>query len=482
MLPALYHQKLSLLTDLYQLTMAYGYWKSGMANRQTVFHLFFRETPFNGGYAIAAGLQQAIELIEASRFTAEDIDYLRSLVGNDQKPLFEEGFLEYLQLEEYSIDIDAIPEGSVVFAHEPLLRVSGSIIPCQLLETALLTCVNFQTLIATKASRMASLTVGEPLLEFGLRRAQGFDGGLSASRAAFIGGASATSNVLAGKLLGIPVKGTHAHSWVMMFPSEQEAFEKYAAAMPNNCVFLVDTYNTIQGVQNAIAEAKRMRKHGFEIIGIRLDSGDLAQLSQEARKLLDQEGFSNAKIIASDSLDEWRIKALKEQGAEIDIWGIGTNLVTAKDQPALGGVYKLACVTDENGEWQDRIKRSNTPIKTSNPGKLQVRRFFNAEGTLLGDMLYDVRTNPSREMRALTPESPAITFDESARCQDLLIPILRNGQRVYSFPSLQEIQKSSTEARNQLPAFLSSLTVSASYSVGLEQQVFTQKQRLLSQI
>ena len=479
MLPSLYRPTLSLLTDLYQLTMAYGYWKSGMADRQTVFHLFFRKTPFKGGYAIAAGLAQAIELIEASRFTPEDIDYLRSLVGNDQKPLFEEGFLDYLQSEEYSVDIDAVPEGSVVFAHEPLLRVSGSIIPCQLLETALLTCMNFQTLIATKASRMADLTVGEPLLEFGLRRAQGFDGGLSASRAAFIGGASATSNVLAGRLLGIPVKGTHAHSWVMMFPSEEEAFAKYAAAMPNNCVFLVDTYNTIQGVKNAIQEARHMREQGFEVIGIRLDSGDLAQLSQDARKLLDEAGFPEAKIIASDSLDEWRIKELKAQGAQIDIWGIGTNLVTAKDQPALGGVYKLACVTNEQGEWQNRIKRSNTPIKTSNPGKLQIRRFFNAEGQMVGDMLYDIRSEPSSEMRVLTSGNPSHTWDNQLQYVDLLQPVLRAGKRLSSFPSLPEIQQFSRKERAKLPSALKALQVSEFYPVGLEKELFTQKQLLL---
>ena len=482
MIPTLYRPKLALLTDLYQLTMAYGYWKSGMANRQTVFHLFFRKTPFKGGYAIAAGLEQAIELIEASRFAHEDIDYLRSLVGNDQKPLFEEGFLQYLQSEEYSIDIDAVPEGSVVFAHEPLLRVSGSIIPCQLLETALLTCMNFQTLVATKASRMADLTQGEPLLEFGLRRAQGFDGGLSASRASFIGGASATSNVLAGRLLDIPIKGTHAHSWVMMFPTEEEAFAKYAAAMPNNCVFLVDTYNTIEGVKNAIKEAKRMRKNGFEAIGIRLDSGDLASLSQEARKLLDKEGFPNAKIIASDSLDEWKITELKRNGAQIDIWGIGTNLVTAKDQPALGGVYKLACVTNENGEWQNRIKRSNTPIKTSNPGKLQIRRFFDSNGQMVGDMLYDIRTNPSNQMRELNPENKEHNMDAGLTSKDLLQPIFREGKRVVSFPSLQEIQQFSKQEREKLPKNLRALTVSETYPVGLEQEVFNQKQLLLKDI
>lgn len=482
MISELYRPSFSLLTDLYQLTMAYGYWKAGMANRETVFHLFFRKTPFKGGYAIAAGLEQAIELIENSRFREEDCAYLRTLTGNDHKPLFEEGFLQYLLSEEYAINIDAVPEGSLVFAHEPLLRVSGNIIPCQLLETALLTCMNFQTLIATKASRMAERTKGQPLLEFGLRRAQGFDGGITASRAAFIGGSTATSNVLASRLLGIPVKGTHAHSWVMMFDTEEEAFAQYAAAMPNNCVFLVDTYNTIQGVRNAITEATKMRSKGYEVIGIRLDSGDLASLSIQARELLDQEGFESIKIIASDSLDEWRIEELNAQGAKIDIWGIGTNLVTAKDQPALGGVYKLACVTDKNGVWQNRIKRSDSAIKTSNPGMLQCRRFYDSEGKLLADMLYDIRTEPSLNMRELNAEATQHLFSESHSFEDLLEPVLRAGKRVIDLPSLQECQEFAKLELSKLPSRLKELQVSEQYPVGLEQDLYQQKQLLLKDI
>ncbi|MCA9445228.1 MAG: nicotinate phosphoribosyltransferase, partial [Candidatus Omnitrophica bacterium] len=300
----IYRTGLGLLTDLYQLTMAYGYWKTGRAEREAVFHLFFRKNPFKGGYTIAAGLQYVADFVEGFRFSADDIQYLSILTGNDEKPLFEPSFLEYLADLDLRLDVDAVPEGTVVFPHEPLVRVKGPILQCQILETPLLNFINFQSLIATKASRIVTATGGEPVLEFGLRRAQGIDGGLAASRAAYIGGCDATSNVLAGKLFGIPVRGTHAHSWVMSFHNELSAFQEYAEAMPNNCVFLVDTYDTIEGVRNAIEVGKELRESGHEMVGIRLDSGDLAYLSIEARKLLDEAGFPNAAIVASNDLDE----------------------------------------------------------------------------------------------------------------------------------------------------------------------------------
>ena len=284
----LYGTSLSLLTDLYQLTMAYAYWKSGVADQQAVFHLHFRKAPFNSGFTLACGLADAVAFIEQFRFEESDLEYLATLTGNDGKPLFEPAFLAYLRTLEFSCDIDAVLEGTPVFPYEPLLRVTGPIVQCQILETALLNIINFQTLIATKAARICLAAQGEPVLEFGARRAQGFDGALSASRAAYIGGCSATSNVLAGKLLGLPVKGTHAHSWVMTFDEELEAFEKYAQALPNNCVFLVDTYDTLQGVRHAIEVGKQLRAIGHEMVGVRLDSGDLAVLSIEARALLDE--------------------------------------------------------------------------------------------------------------------------------------------------------------------------------------------------
>src|SRR3954471_8600757 len=326
----------ALLTDLYQLTMAYGYWKSGRADREAVFELIFRKPPFRSGFTVVAGLGPAIDFIKGFRFEADDLEFLATLSGNDGKPLFDPAFLEHLKQLRFSCDVDAIPEGTVVFANEPLLRIQGPILQCQLLETALLNLLNFQSLIATKAARVCLAARNDSVLEFGLRRAQGVDGALAASRASYIGGCAATSNVLAGKVHGIPVRGTHAHSWVMSFAEEETAFQAYAEAMPNNCVFLVDTYDTLQGVRRAAKIGKWLREHGHELAGIRLDSGDLAWLSIEARKILDAAGFPKALILASNDLDEHIIQSLKQQGATINVWGVGTKMVTAYDQPALG--------------------------------------------------------------------------------------------------------------------------------------------------
>ena len=328
LLNKLYKQNLILLTDLYQLTMAYDYWKSGLQDHQSIFHLSFRENPFKGGYAVACGLETAIEFLSNFHFEQSDIDYLSSLKGNDGARLFEPDFLNFLLRLEFAGSIDAIPEGTVVFPHEPIIRVTGPLLQAQIIETSLLNIINFQTLIATKASRIVEAAHGESILEFGLRRAQGIDGSLSASRAAYIGGCSATSNVLAGQLFDIPVKGTHAHSWVMCFDSEIEAFSAYAEAMPNNCIFLVDTYDSLEGVRNAVTIGKQIRQNGHEMIGIRLDSGDLAYLSIEARKILDENEFPNAVIVVSNDLDEHIITSLKRQGAKIMVWGVGTKLVT----------------------------------------------------------------------------------------------------------------------------------------------------------
>ena len=373
----------ALLTDLYQLTMAYGYWKTGKEKDDAVFHLYFRENPFEGGYTIAAGLEEAVRYVESLRFHDDDLKFLATVTGNDGRALFPADFLRYLEQLRFTLDIDAVPEGTVMFPQEPMLRVVGPILQAQIVETALLNMINFQSLIATKASRVVYAAKGDPVIDFGLRRAQGVDGGLAASRAAYIGGCVATSNALAGATFDIPVKGTHAHSWVQAFDSEMEAFEKYAEVMPNNCLLLVDTYNTLQGVRHAIEIGKRLRKAGHELIGIRLDSGDLAYLSVQARKLLDDAGFPKAAIAASNELDEYLIASLKDQGAKIDLWGVGTKLITAFDQPALGGVYKLSALKPHGREWQYRIKVSEQAAKTSNPGMLQVRRFEDA------DMIFD---------------------------------------------------------------------------------------------
>jgi nicotinate phosphoribosyltransferase len=387
-LDTVYGGSLALLTDLYQLTMACGYWKSGVAEREAVFHLTFRRPPFGGGYAIAAGIAPALAYLSRLRFDASDVAYLATLEDNEHRPLFPHGFLDYLRELRFTCTVDAVPEGALVFAHEPLLRVRGPIAQAQLVETALLTLVNVQTLIATKAARVCQAARGAPVLEFGLRRAQGIDGGLGASRAAYIGGCAATSNVLAGKLFGIPVRGTHAHSWVMFHGDELAAFRAYADALPGNCTFLVDTFDTLDGVRHAITIGRELRASGHALAGIRLDSGDLAHLSIEARALLDAAGFPDAKIVASNDLDEHLIANIVDQGARIDVWGVGTKLVTAYDQPALGGVYKLGASRDERGAWRDAIKLSEQPIKISNPGILQVRRLRRG-GELVGDVIYD---------------------------------------------------------------------------------------------
>jgi nicotinate phosphoribosyltransferase len=475
------HGSLSLLTDLYQLTMACGYWKAGVADREAVFHLTFRRPPFGGGYAIAGGIGPAIDYLERYRFTADDVAYLATLRDNANAPLFPAAFLAYLRELRFTCTVDAVPEGAAVFPHEPLIRVRGPIVLAQLVETPLLTIVNYQTLVATKAARVCQAARGTPVLEFGLRRAQGIDGGLAASRAAYIGGCAATSNVLAGKRFGIPVKGTHAHSWVMFHDSELEAFRAYADALPGNCTFLVDTYDTIEGVHNAITVAKELRAKGHTFAGIRLDSGDLAHLSMAARALLDASGFQGAKIVASNDLDETLIGTIIEQGAAIDLWGVGTKLVTAYDQPALGGVYKLGASRDPAGTWRDAIKLSEQPIKISNPGILQVRRL--RRGTeLVGDVIYDSERGLSSPIAIhdiedphRPPLSPVADFAE-----DLLVTVLERGKRTSAPGSLET-------ARARAAADLAALSPRTRrflnpqpYPVGLDTNVHQRKLELIA--
>src|SRR5437660_2248053 len=331
----------ALTTDLYEVTMAYGYWKAGVCDHEAAFHVTFRHNPFGGQFTVACGLATAIDFLRMFHFTETEIAYLASQRGNDGKPLFDSGFLDYLRDLRLTCDIDAIPEGTLVFPNEPLIRVSGPVAQCQLLETTLLNILNFESLIATKAARVCLAAQNDPVIEFGLRRAQGVDGGLTAARAAYVGGCAGTSNLQAGARFGIPVSGTQAHSWIMFFESETKAFEAYAKAMPNNCVFLVDTYNSLAGVRHAIEVAKQLRKRGHEMIGVRLDSGDRVALSIEARRMLDQTGFINAKIVCSGDLDEYAIADMKLHGAKIDMWGAGTELTTGKPDAALGCMSKL---------------------------------------------------------------------------------------------------------------------------------------------
>ena len=466
----LYRPNLGMLTDLYQLTMAQGYWHLGLADREACFHLTFRRTPFRGAYAIAAGLSDAADLVQNLHFDADDCAWLATLTGNDGQPLFQPGFLEWLGAQRFTGELMGIPEGTPVFAHEPLLRVVGPLALSQIIETPLLTVVNFQTLIATKAARICAQADG-PVLEFGLRRAQGIDGGLSATRAAWIGGVAGTSNVLAGRLYDIPVKGTHAHSWVMVFEDEIAAFEGYAEAMPNNCVFLVDTYDTIEGVRRAAQVGHRLTDMGHKLVGIRLDSGDLGWLSAEARRILDEEGHTDAVIVASNDLDEHRIAELRARGAPIGLWGVGTRLVTAHDQPALGGVYKLAALRDEQGRWQPRIKRSNSPIKTSNPGVQQVRRYTDpTTGAYLGDLLYDENLGISGR-----PDG----IPEGARHHELLQPVLREGVPVGPQEPLETMRARRSAELAHLPAAHQSLVGSDLYTVHLDPALAATKKALL---
>lgn len=484
-----------LQTDLYQLTMGAAYWRSGKAEQESVFHLFFRNLPFAGGYAIAAGLEDALRWLEDFRFRAEETDYLRSLRGGDGQPLFPEDFLDCLAALELRLEVDAVPEGTAVFAHEPLLRVTGPLLQAQLVETALLNLVNFQTLVATKAARIVGAAGDGPVVEFGYRRAQGPDGALSATRAAWIGGCAGTSNVLAGQRFGIPVKGTHAHSWVMSFDDEQEAFDRYAEAMPANSILLVDTWDTIEGVRRAIATARKLRERGHELGGIRLDSGDLAWLSQRARGMLDEAGFPEAKIVASNDLDEHLVESLRQQGAAIDLWGVGTKLVTGGDQAALGGVYKLAALRDGDGsgsdgsEWRPRMKRSEESAKSSIPGRLQVRR-FRREGQFVGDAIHDEdrgcggNGEGDGPVTILDPADPARrkTFSGDCETEDLLRPAMKDGRRLAGADPLETLQAARARCREQLAALdpsVKRLVNPHRYPAGLEWGLWEWRESLM---
>jgi nicotinate phosphoribosyltransferase len=459
----------ALLTDLYQLTMAYGYWKRDRLSQEAVFHLTFREHPFQSGYTIACGLKDAINYILDFRFGTDDVAYLGELSGGDGKKLFEPAFLDYLRTIHFSGNIEGIPEGSVVFPHEPLLRISGPILQCQLLETALLNIINFQTLIATKAARICLAAKGAPVLEFGLRRAHGPDGALAATRAAYIGGCAATSNVLAGKVFGIPVRGTHAHSWVMSFPSEPEAFAAFAATLPGNTIFLVDTYDTLAGVRNAIEVGRALRQEGHDLMGIRLDSGDLAYLSIRARRLLDEAGFKKTQILASNDLDENIISSLQSQGAQIDAWGVGTKLVTAFDHPALGGVYKLGAVKPPGGHWEYKIKLSEQAVKASNPGFLQVRR-FERDDECIADMLYNEIEGIQTPQTIVNPADITMRkkIPAKTKYRDLLVPIFSRGKLVYQSPPIQETRASTQAELKRFYPGITRLLNPHIYPVGLE--------------
>jgi nicotinate phosphoribosyltransferase len=465
---------------MYQLTMSYGYWKAGMAEQEAVFHLFFRENPFHGGFTLACGLGDCVKHILGFRFGENDLAYLGELKGGDDRPLFEPAFLDYLRDLRLRCDVDAVAEGSVVFPHEPLLRVRGPILQAQLMETALLNIVNFQSLIATKAARICLAAQGDPVVEFGLRRAQGVDGALTASRAAYVGGCAATSNLMAGKLFGIPVRGTQAHSWVLSFDDELAAFNVYADALPNNAFFLVDTYNSLEGVKHAVEVGKRLEKSGRRLGGIRLDSGDLAYLSIEARKILDAGGFKNAQILASNDLDEHLITSLKQQGAAIQVWCVGTKLVTAYDQPALGGVYKLSALRKADGTWAHKLKLSEQSAKVNNPGMLQVRRFQHGS-EFIGDALFDELSPAPHSFTIVDPLDATRhkVIPAEAKWEDLLTPVLRHGQPVREQPTLESIRERVQRQLSMLHPGIKRFENPHQYPAGLESGLHDLKTRLI---
>ncbi len=471
LLKTVYSDSLSLLTDLYELTMAYAYWKNGLADREAVFQLFFRKHPFQGGFAICAGIEVAIEFIENFHFEEEDLAYLAGLKTPAGTPLFESGFIDYLRDFKITLDVDAMEEGTPVFPYEPLLRVKGPIIQAQIMESALLNIVNFQTLIATKASRVAFAAKGDHVVEFGLRRAQGVDGAIAASRAAFIGGCHSTSNVLAGKLFGIPVMGTQAHSWIMTFEEERKAFQMFAKTLPDNCIFLIDTYDTLKGVEKAMEVAK---EQGCKLLAVRLDSGDLHKLSCSVRKKLDAAGFNETKIMATNELSEQLIADLKHQGAKISLWGVGTNLVTAKDQPALDGVYKLCAIQDEAGKWQYRLKISEQVIKTTNPGISQVRRYFDKNG-YIADMLYDEKMGPGETIVHHTDPGATMQVKKEWDHRDLLVPMLSKGKSVYKHPSIEEMRSKTYEELDKFDLSLRRFLNPQPFFTGIEKDLFQYK-------
>lgn len=475
---------LTLLTDLYEMTMMQGYFKNNN-NRTVVFDAFYRTNPSDGGYAICAGVEQVIEYIENLHFDDDDINYLRSL------HIFDEDFLAYLADFHFSGDIYAVPEGSVIFPREPLIKVIAPIMEAQLIETAILNIMNHQCLIATKAARVCYAAAGDGVMEFGLRRAQGPDSGTYGARAAIIGGCKGTSNVLAGQMFDVPVLGTHAHSWIMSFPDEYTAFKEYARLYPNACTLLVDTYDTLSsGIPNAIRVFTEMRQAGTPLTnyGIRMDSGDLAYLSKKVRRMLDDAGFEDAVISASNDLDEYLIQSLKSQGATITSWGVGTNLITSKDCPAFGGVYKLAAISDNDGNFIPKIKLSENTEKVTNPGNKTLYRIYDKEnGKIKADLicLADETFDVSEEMTLFDPNEPwkkTTLSGDSYTMTEMLVPVIQDGKRIYNTPSVMEIQRICNAQKDTLWDENKRFINPSQIHVDLSQKLYDMKQSLLSRI
>lgn len=479
------NRNLTMMTDLYELTMMQGYFKNP-TDQIVVFDAFYRNNPCNGGYAIACGLEQVIDYIRNLHFSPEDIEYLRGL------GLFDDDFLEYLRGFHFTGDIYAIPEGTVVFPREPLVKVVAPLMEAQFIEPALLNIINHQSLIATKASRVVDAAKGDGIMEFGLRRAQGPDAGIWGARAAVIGGCIGTSNVLTGELFDVPVKGTHAHSWIMSFPDELTAFRTYARLYPSACILLVDTYDVLKsGVPNAIQVFREMRDAGIPMkgYGIRIDSGDLAYLSKKAYEMLDKAGFGDAIISASSDLDEYLITSLKQQGARINSWGVGTNLITSNGWSAFGGVYKMAAIKNRNDkDFVPKIKLSENVEKITNPGNKTIFRFYDKQtGKIRADLiaLADEKFDPEKDITIFDPNA---TWKKTTlkggtyRIRELLIPIFRNGLCSYVSPSTMEIQKICTEEKNTLWDESKRLTNPQEVYVDLSDSLYEMKQKLFHEM
>lgn len=477
-------QNLTLLTDLYELTMMQGYYET-QENETVVFDVFFRENPDKGGYSVMAGLEQVIEYIKNLNFSYDDVDYFRKL------GIFSEDFLQYLSGFHFSGSIYAIPEGTVIFPKEPLLKVIAPIMEAQLVETAILNIINHQSLIATKASRVVYAAQGDGIMEFGLRRAQGPDAGLYGARAAVIGGCVGTSNVLAGQMFDVPIMGTHAHSWIMSFKDEYTAFKEYAKLYPDACTLLVDTYDTLKsGVPNAIRVFREMRDEGIcpKSYGIRLDSGDLAYLSKQARKMLDEAGFPDAVIAASNDLDEMLIHDLKMQGAKITSWGVGTNLITSKGCPSFGGVYKLAAIQGADGAFAPKIKISENTEKITNPGNKTIFRVYDKEtGKIRADLICFADETFDTDQDLLLFD-PSATWKKtrlpggSYRMKEILKPIFINGECVYQSPSVMEIAAYCRQEKETLWDETKRLFFPHRVYVDLSQRLYDTKEQLLNEM
>lgn len=474
-------RNLTLLTDLYQLTMMNGYLAEGRKDEIAVFDVFFRQ---NGliTYSLACGLEQVVDYVLNLSFGEEEIEYLKSL------NVFSDKFLEYLKDFKFEGDVYAVPEGTMVFPGEPILTVKAPVMQAQLVETAILNIINFETLIATKSAKINYSAKGDAIMEFGLRRAQAPDAGIYGARAAIIGGCASTSNVLAGKQFGIPVSGTHAHSWVMNFEDEYTAFKAYADVYPDNALLLVDTYDTLKsGIPNAIKVFDELRKAGHEPKGIRIDSGDLAYLSKRAREMLDEAGYPDAKICASGDLDEYSINSLKHQGAKIDLWGVGTRLITSADMPALGGVYKLSAVFDDDGNEIPKIKISETAGKITNPGFKNIYRVYDKKtGKAEADFIYLRSEGEYDESKPLTLTHPTerwkkITFTDYT-LRTLQVDVIKNGKLVYKLPELKDVKK---YAQKELDSFWDEykrIDNPHLYKVDLSEPLYELKRRLLVEI